>query len=131
MWAVSEIEPCLSVVMPCFNEAATIQTVAKRVLESPFTLELVIVDDGSTDDTLALAEALTDDGRVHVHAQGYNRGKGAALRRGFREARAPYVIVQDADLEYDPGEFGELVGPLLSDKADVVYGSRFLSGHPH
>jgi glycosyltransferase involved in cell wall biosynthesis len=128
---VTDIEPCLSVVMPCFNEAATIQTVAKRVLESPYTLELVIVDDGSTDDTLALAEALTDDTRVRVHPQGRNQGKGAALRRGFAEANAPYVIVQDADLEYDPAEFGLVLAPLLDGRADVVYGSRFISALPH
>jgi len=125
------IEPCLSVVMPCYNEAATIETVAKRVLESPYTQELVIVDDGSTDGTLALAEALAEDPRVKVYAQGHNQGKGAALRRGFQEAQAAFVIVQDADLEYDPGEFGVVLAPLLDGRADVVYGSRFQSGMPH
>jgi glycosyltransferase involved in cell wall biosynthesis len=128
---VTAIEPCLSVVMPCFNEAATIETVVKRVLESPYTAELVIVDDGSTDGTLALAEALASDARVRVFSQGHNQGKGAALRRGFQEAQAPFVIVQDADLEYDPSEFGLVLGPLLDGRADVVYGSRFISAAPH
>jgi glycosyltransferase involved in cell wall biosynthesis len=126
-----EIEPCLSVVMPCYNEAATIETVAKKVLESPFTRELLIVDDGSTDGTLALAEGIAADPRVRVLAQGHNQGKGAALRRGFTEATAPFVIVQDADLEYDPGEFGLVLEPLLDGRADVVYGSRFQGGMPH
>jgi glycosyltransferase involved in cell wall biosynthesis len=128
---VEPIEPCLSVVMPCYNEAATIETVAKSVLESPYTSELIIVDDGSTDGTLTIAGTLAEDPRVRVFDQGRNQGKGAALRRGFAEARAPYVIVQDADLEYDPCEFGVMLQPLLTDRADVVYGSRFHSSEPH
>jgi glycosyltransferase involved in cell wall biosynthesis len=123
-------EPCLSVVMPCFNELATIEQVVDRVLASPYTQELVIVDDGSTDGTRELLEKV-DDERVRVVFQPRNRGKGAALRRGFDEATAPFVVVQDADLEYDPVEYGDLVAPLLADKADVVYGSRFLGGRPH
>jgi glycosyltransferase involved in cell wall biosynthesis len=117
--------------MPCFNEAATINTVVKSVLESPYTQELVIVDDGSTDGTLALAEALATDPRVRVFSQGHNQGKGAALRRGFKEARSAFVIVQDADLEYDPAEFGQVLTPLIDGRADVVYGSRFISAAPH
>jgi glycosyltransferase involved in cell wall biosynthesis len=125
-----DITPCLSVVMPCYNEIATIEEVVERVLASPWTEELVIVDDGSRDGTRDLLEKL-DDPRVRVFLQPYNQGKGAALRRGFEEARAPYVVVQDADLEYDPAEYGDLVAPLLADRADVVYGSRFLGGRPH
>jgi SAM-dependent methyltransferase len=121
---------CLSVVMPCYNEAATIVEVAHRVLASPFTAELIIVDDGSTDGTLSLANDL-DDPRVRVIAQQINQGKGAALRRGFAEATAPFVIVQDADLEYDPSEFEVVLGPLLAGQADVVYGSRFQADRPH
>jgi glycosyltransferase involved in cell wall biosynthesis len=116
--------------MPCFNEIGTVEQVVDAVLASPYTEELVIVDDGSTDGTRELLEKI-DHPRVRVLLQPRNQGKGAALRRGFAEARAPFVVVQDADLEYDPGEFGDLVAPLLSNKADVVYGSRFLGGRPH
>jgi 2-polyprenyl-3-methyl-5-hydroxy-6-metoxy-1,4-benzoquinol methylase len=122
--------PCLSVVMPAYNEAATIETVIRRVLESPYLQELIVVDDGSTDDSVAIVRGI-DDPRIHLYEQPINLGKGAALRRGFEEATAPYVIVQDADLEYDPVEYTEVLGPLLSGDADVVYGSRFLSGRPH
>jgi glycosyltransferase involved in cell wall biosynthesis len=123
-------ERCLTVVMPCFNEIGTVERVVDRVLASPYTQELVIVDDGSTDGTRKVLEKL-DDPRVRVIEHARNMGKGAALQRGFREARAPFVVVQDADLEYDPAEYGDLVAPLLDDKADVVYGSRFLGGRPH
>jgi glycosyltransferase involved in cell wall biosynthesis len=126
----THVEPCLSVVMPCFNELSTIERVIERVLASPYTQELVIVDDGSTDGTRELLEKV-DHVRVRVIFQPRNQGKGAALRRGFAEATAPFVVVQDADLEYDPTEYGDLVAPLLADKADVVYGSRFLGGRPH
>jgi glycosyltransferase involved in cell wall biosynthesis len=122
--------PCLTVVMPCYNEAGTIREVVKQVLESPYTQELIVVDDGSTDSTSQILESLTDP-RVRVLRQEPNQGKGAALRRGFAEATAPFVIVQDADLEYDPQEYGEVLQPLLDGRADVVFGSRFLSGRPH
>src|SRR4051794_27034140 len=101
----------LSVVMPCYNEHKTILKVAERVLAQPFTGELIIVDDASTDGTRELAASI-DDPRVRVLTQQFNMGKGAALRRGFQEAMLDYVIVQDADLEYDPREFGRLLGPL-------------------
>jgi glycosyltransferase involved in cell wall biosynthesis len=121
---------CLSVVVPCFNEARTINDVAERVLDSPYTAELLIVDDGSTDGTLELARALTDP-RIRVIEQPFNQGKGAALRRGFAEATSDYVIVQDADLEYGPRDYEAVLAPLFEDIADVVYGSRFLTGRPH
>jgi glycosyltransferase involved in cell wall biosynthesis len=121
---------CLSVVMPCFNELATIDAVVAEVLASPFTKELLIVDDGSTDGTRDRLATL-DDPRVRVLLQPRNTGKGAALRRGFAEAAGPYVIVQDADLEYDPSEYGDLLEPLLDGRADVVYGSRLHSSRPH
>ena len=121
---------CVSVVMPCFNEEATLKLIVERVLASPYTEELIIVDDGSTDGTLAIAQGLRDP-RVRVLAQDRNRGKGAALRRGFAAARAPYVVIQDADLEYDPADYEALLEPLLKDLADVVYGSRFHVARPH
>ncbi len=122
--------PCLTVVMPCFNERATINTITKRVLESPWVGELVIVDDGSTDGTRELLAELNDP-RVQLLLQPENRGKGAALRRGFAASTMPYTLVQDADLEYDPAEYGRLLEPLLDDRADVVYGSRFMGADAH
>lgn len=122
--------PVLAVVMPCFNEAATIDEIVKRVLDSPWTNELIIVDDGSTDGTRDRLAAISDT-RVNVILQPENRGKGAALRTGFAAATSPYLIVQDADLEYSPDEYGILIQPVLSGQADVVYGSRFLGGKPH
>jgi glycosyltransferase involved in cell wall biosynthesis len=121
---------CLSVVMPCYNELGTIDEVVRAVLESPTVAELIIVDDGSTDGTREILATL-DDARIRIFLQPFNQGKGAALRRGFAEATARFVVVQDADLEYDPREYPDLLAPLLADKADVVYGSRFLGGLPH
>ena len=122
-------EPCLSVVMPCYDESATIVDIVDRVLASPLTAELIIVDDGSTDGTRDILAGFTDE-RIRVFLQPTNQGKGAALRRGFAEATADFVIVQDADLEYDPVDYGLIVEPLLAGDADVVYGSRFQSGRP-
>ena len=122
--------PCLSVVVPCYNEQETVQDLLGRVLASQWVAEVVVVDDGSTDKTLELASAV-EDPRLRVVSQGVNRGKGAALRRGFDEATAEYVLVQDADLEYDPAEYGALLAPLLQGDAEVVYGSRFMGGRPH
>jgi glycosyltransferase involved in cell wall biosynthesis len=124
------VAPCLSVVIPCYNEVGTVLDVVKAVLASPYAAEVVIVDDGSVDGTRDLLAGITEP-KVKVVLQPHNMGKGAALRRGFQEATAEYVIVQDADLEYDPSEFGAVLGPLLDGKADVVYGSRFLGGRPH
>jgi len=116
--------------MPCFNERETVEIILKRVLDSPLTGEVLVVDDGSTDGTREMLNKV-DEPRVRVLLQPRNYGKGAALRRGFAEATKPYVIVQDADLEYDPAEYGVMLGPLLDGRADVVYGSRFLSAAPH
>jgi glycosyltransferase involved in cell wall biosynthesis len=121
---------CLTVVVPCYNEAATIVTLLGRVLASPYVEQVVVVDDGSHDATATMARSVTD-GRVSVIAQPRNMGKGAALRRGFAKATAEFVIVQDADLEYDPADYVQLLEPLRSGLADVVYGSRFISDRPH
>jgi glycosyltransferase involved in cell wall biosynthesis len=121
---------CLSVVMPCFNERTTVEEVVDRVLASPWVAEVIIVDDGSTDGTRELLDKL-DDPRVQVLLHDVNTGKGAALRTGFAHATADYVIIQDADLEYDPAEFGVMLEPLEGGHADVVFGSRFLSSRPH
>src|SRR5262245_21250030 len=122
-------QSCLSVVIPCFNEEATLHETVERVLASPYTEEVLIVDDGSTDGSLKEADAIaTYDTRVRVLRQPINMGKGAALRRGFRAATSDYVIVQDADLEYDPSDWNALLEPLISGRADVVYGSRFGNG---
>ena len=117
-------------VMPCFNEADTVREIVKDVLASELVGELVIVDDGSTDATPDVLAEL-DDHRVRVLVHDVNRGKGAALRTGFAAATLPYVVVQDADLEYDPAEYRKLLQPALDGRADVVFGSRFLGGAEH
>lgn len=117
-------------VVPCFNEQNTVLTLLERVLASPWVHEVVVVDDGSGDATPQRLATVTDP-RVRVICHPHNRGKGAALRTGFSQATADYVVVQDADLEYDPAEFGVLLGPLEDGLADVVFGSRFLGGRPH
>jgi glycosyltransferase involved in cell wall biosynthesis len=120
---------CLSVVVPCYNEAATIKELLTRVLDSPYVAEVIVVDDGSTDETVSIAASVSDP-RIQLMQQPHNMGKGAALRRGFRAATADFVVVQDADLEYDPTDFDRLLQPLLSGQADVVYGSRFMTDRP-
>jgi glycosyltransferase involved in cell wall biosynthesis len=121
----------VSVVIPCFNERETIIPLLQSVLAVPFDKEVIVVDDGSTDGTREVLneQAAAFDG-VRAFFQERNQGKGAALRRGFREARGEVVIIQDADLEYDPCQIPGIVAPILQGQADVVYGSRFLGG-PH
>ena len=102
--------PCLDVVMPCYNEVGTIETAIKRVLELPFLTELIVIDDGSTDGTTAVLASMSEP-RLRVVRQDRNRGKGAALRKGFSIVTAPYVAIQDADLEYDPTDLEKLLVP--------------------
>ncbi len=117
----------LSVVIPVYNEIGTIEEILKRVGSVPQDKEIIVVDDASTDGTTEwLKERAGDDVKVLFHQK--NRGKGAALRTGFEQVTGNIVIIQDADLEYDPREYGRLIEPILDGRADVVYGSRFTGG---
>jgi glycosyltransferase involved in cell wall biosynthesis len=122
----------LSVVIPTYNEAATLERLIATVLDVDVEKEIIVVDDHSTDGTPEILSALaTAHGNIRVLRHERNRGKGASLRTGFAQARGHFVIVQDADLEYDPAEYSKLLEPLIEDSADVVYGSRFIGGDSH
>src|ERR1700690_1423659 len=122
----------LTVIIPIYNERATLRRVVGKVLSVPLNIELICVDDGSKDGSREILQELAEQHpQLRVFFQPQNMGKGAALRRGIQEATGDYVIVQDADLEYDPAEFPTLLEPLIQGNADVVYGSRFLGGRPH
>ena len=131
----SQVRATLSVIVPCYNEANTLEVCIGRVLDiedDELAIEIVIVDDGSTDDSLHLARELeTTHPQVKVFANDGNQGKGAALRHGFSKATGDFIAVQDADLEYRPTDLRRLVVPLMEGEADVVLGSRFLSGGAH
>jgi glycosyltransferase involved in cell wall biosynthesis len=122
-------DPLLSVVVPCYNERGTIEEIVHRVLAVPIRTELIVVDDGSTDGTRDILARLAAELPVKVVLQPANGGKGAALRRGFQEVTGDLVIIQDADLEYSPEEFPQLIALICEGRADVVYGSRFLGRH--
>jgi len=122
----------LSVVMPAYNEAHTISKVVKAVLAQPMVAELIIVDDCSSDGTREVLKSLAEhEPQIRYFEHGENLGKGAALKTGISKATADFVIIQDADLEYDPAEYGKLLTPLLSNKADAVFGSRFIGSEAH
>lgn len=118
--------------MPIYNEVATVAEVVQTVLKQPLVEELICVNDGSTDGTREILESLAaQDARVRVFHHAANSGKGAALRTGIAQAKAPFVIIQDADLEYDPREYPRILAPILEGHADVVFGSRFMGSEAH
>lgn len=126
--------PKLSIVVPVYNEANTIEQIINRIsalklegLES----EIIIIDDFSTDGTREKLKRISASDKIKVLFHERNKGKGASLRTGFKEVSGDYVIIQDADLEYDPREYPLLLQPLIDDKADVVFGSRFVGAQPH
>jgi len=122
-------DPLLSVVMPAYNERDTIEEIIRRVLAVPVRLELIVVDDASTDGTRDILQALARTLPITVLSQPQNRGKGAALRAGFAAVHGDLVVIQDADLEYSPEEYPSLIELICAGRADVVYGSRFIGRH--
>src|ERR1017187_6836678 len=124
--------PCLSVMMPIYNEAATVNKIVATVLAQPIVAELIAIDDGSNDGTWNLLSDLqAKEPRLVLKRHEINRGKGAAVRTGFAVATSPIVLIQDADLEYDPAEYQKVLGPILDGRADVVFGSRFIGSEAH
>ena len=122
-------QPFLSVLIPAFNEGRTLERVIDTVLKVPEDLEIVLIDDGSSDDTWRVMESRVDGDRVRSVRHDVNRGKGAAIRTGLTHARGHIVLIQDADLEYSPDDYGALLEPLKTGRATVVYGSRSFSSH--
>lgn len=126
------VDPCVSVIIPVFNEEKTLHKIVEKVLKQSCVQEVIIIDDCSYDDTLHVAQEIArSDNRICVCHHKINKGKGGAIHTGIPMCRANFVLIQDADLEYDPCEYPELLQPLLDDKADVVFGSRFLTTKSH
>ena len=121
----------VSVVIPVFNEMRTLEQVIKRVQAVPVEKEIILVDDYSNDGSRELVQSLAEQPNVRAVLHDYNQGKGAALRSGFAAATGDVVLIQDADLEYDPNDYPKLLGPIVANDADVVYGSRFAGGETH
>ena len=119
----------LSVVMPVYNEPQTIHEIVRRIEDSPVRKEIIAVDDCSTDGTSAILEEMARAGRIRLFQHQVNMGKGAAVRTGLKQIKGDIVIIQDADLEYDPSEYPQLIAPILKGRSRVVYGSRFLGEH--
>jgi dolichol-phosphate mannosyltransferase len=126
----SEGRTTLTVIVPVYNEAATVRAAVDAARDQPCVAEVIVVDDGSTDGTCAALADGSRDGRVKVVVHAVNRGKGAAIRTGLELACGLFTVIQDADLEYDPAEYPKLLEPLVAGRADVVYGSRYLRGTP-
>ena len=128
LWPVMS-DPLLSVVMPAYNERRTIEEIIRRVLAVPLRIQLIVVDDASTDGTRQILQDLALTLPFQLLLQPVNQGKGAALRRGFSEVSGDIVVIQDADLEYSPEEYPALIELIVTGRADVVYGSRFIGRH--
>ena len=123
------MDTALAVIVPAFNEAATLGRVLRRVLLQPCVQQVLVVDDGSTDGTSEVAQRFLNDVRLTVLKHSSNRGKGAAIRTAIDAVHAPIVVIQDADLEYDPIEYAAMIAPILQGRADVVYGVRGFASH--
>ena len=129
--ATESSTPLLSVVIPVYNERNFVAELVRRVLAENYNMEVLLIDDGSSDGSREIIAGLAEQHpQVHFQLHERNQGKGAALRTGFQLARGDFILIQDADLEYDPRDYGKLLEPLLDGRADVVFGSRFLGG-PH
>ena len=122
-------DPLVSVVMPVYNEPNTIHEIVRRIEKSAVRKEIIAVDDRSTDGTTAILEEMARAGRIRLFQHKNNMGKGAAVRTGLKQVKGDIVIIQDADLEYDPSEYPQLIAPILKGRSKVVYGSRFLGEH--